>query len=74
MRGQVEARLAGPVRGACALMLQREVPAEVNVAAARLAHAAGVPVFIYVGTTSIHYQSTKIVAHILSSVEYVAIF
>ncbi len=39
------------VSGAVAVMLQREVPEHVNVAAARLAHALGTPVFMDVGGT-----------------------
>ena len=49
--GEQGARLRGAIDGCAAVMLQREVPAHVNVVTAALARARGVPVFMDVGGT-----------------------
>ena len=49
--GEQGARLRAAIDGCAAVMLQREVPAHVNVVTAALACARGVPVFMDVGGT-----------------------
>lgn len=49
--GEQGARLRAAIDGCAAVMLQREVPAHVNVVTAALARARGVPVFMDVGGT-----------------------
>jgi ribokinase len=45
----VDAALTAAIQQAGALLLQREIPEAVNLAAARIAHAAGVPVILDAG-------------------------
>lgn len=49
--GDEGAKLRESITGSLCVMLQREVPEYVNVVSAKLAHAAGVPVFMDVGGT-----------------------